>query len=382
MKIGILTFHRSYNYGAFMQCYSLTQKIKKEFPEAKVEVIDYTSEKIMTYYKKDEFNLRRIIKSPMSLFYVRNRNKMFKGYADKHLPLSDFKFVSDDYNALFEKIKGRYDVVVVGSDAVWNSIIRGFPNAYFLNSDLKAVKMSYAASVFGMEYLKMNEEDKAYIKQAFNDFAFIGARDKATEDLVRFAGADITAEHTCDPTMFLEMDKIPVDRKALEDKMRKKGVDFSKPLIGIMAGSHVGKEIKEKYGDKCQIVSLYQYNKYADVALNELEPFEWAVVFSYFKFTVTHFFHGTMLSLKNNVPVVVIESESEYNKNHDSKIKDLLLKLDLMKFYNIYGHTDYEKLFAQTDKYLSGYDNSEIKEATKKEEKTCEKFFEKLNEIK
>ena len=41
MKIGILTFHRSINYGAVTQCYALATEIKKRIPYSDVEVIDY-----------------------------------------------------------------------------------------------------------------------------------------------------------------------------------------------------------------------------------------------------------------------------------------------------------------------------------------------------
>ena len=33
MRIGILTFHKVINYGAYLQAFSLSQKLKKVFPE-------------------------------------------------------------------------------------------------------------------------------------------------------------------------------------------------------------------------------------------------------------------------------------------------------------------------------------------------------------
>ncbi len=51
MRIGILTFHRSINCGAVMQCYSLSKKLQQEFPDAVVEVIDYHMPKIAASYK-------------------------------------------------------------------------------------------------------------------------------------------------------------------------------------------------------------------------------------------------------------------------------------------------------------------------------------------
>ena len=50
MKIGILTFHRSVNNGAFMQAYALSSEIKKRFPSDEVEIIDFTPPSVVNYY--------------------------------------------------------------------------------------------------------------------------------------------------------------------------------------------------------------------------------------------------------------------------------------------------------------------------------------------
>ena len=62
-KIGILTFHNAYNYGAFLQCYSLSTLIKNRFPNCTVEVIDYKSGKVDDYYSD---NLYKRISSQLS----------------------------------------------------------------------------------------------------------------------------------------------------------------------------------------------------------------------------------------------------------------------------------------------------------------------------
>ena len=55
MKIGILTFHKAQNYGAFMQCYALSKELEKRFPGHTVEVIDYTSYNLQHDYEKTFF---------------------------------------------------------------------------------------------------------------------------------------------------------------------------------------------------------------------------------------------------------------------------------------------------------------------------------------
>ena len=50
MRIGILTFHRSVNNGAVMQCYALSQRLRQDFPDDEVEVIDYQMRKVDQAY--------------------------------------------------------------------------------------------------------------------------------------------------------------------------------------------------------------------------------------------------------------------------------------------------------------------------------------------
>ena len=327
-KIGILTFHRSYNYGAFMQCYTLTNKIKSDFPDAIVEVIDYITCPALTGYEKEKSAYPSRFTKMLDA-----RNKAIADAQDRYLSLSEYKLISDDYEELFKKIKDRYDVVIVGSDAVWNWNGKGFPNAYFLSSDLGAVKMSYAASAHGLDYKTMTEEQNTQLKEYMNTFSYIGVREDTTAQMLNSADSSLTTHRNCDPTVLLDIEKIPVDMDKLKDKLESRGIDFSKPIIGLMASVPYGKMIKRHYKDKVQVVALYAPNKYADVYLYDLDPLEWSRVFSFFSVTITHYFHGTMLSLRNLTPVIPIEKTSDYNKKYITKIKYAMHKMELDEYY-------------------------------------------------
>ena len=328
MKIGILTFHRSYNYGAFMQCYALSNRIKHDFPDADVEVIDYTALSTLMGYQKGIDGTNKEIAGCLSA-----RNKAIAEAQDKYLPLSEYKLISDDFEELFRNIKGKYDVIVVGSDAVWNWNNKGFPNAYFLGGNLGAAKMSYAASAHLLDYTGMTVENRLKLKELLSDFSYIGVREDSAEDMIKYADSTLTAHRNCDPTVLLNLETVPVDMTALKEKLQKRGVDFSKPIIGLMAGEPYGKMIKKHYNNKVQIVALYVPNKYADVYLYDLNPLEWSRVFSFFGVTITHFFHGTMLSLRNLTPVIPVEKTSGYNTAYTTKIKHAMHQMGLDEYY-------------------------------------------------
>ena len=394
MRIGILTFHRSYNYGAYMQCFSLVKRIEKEFPEHSIEVIDYNSVKAFQRYDNE------ILKYPEEeRDKVKQRNEQFIP-CQEELPLSKKKIISDQMDEVVQYMNENYDIVIAGSDAIWNWNVRGFPNIWFLK-DYNGIKMSYAASVHGMIYQNMTEEQKQYVKESLNDFRYIGVRDITTEEFVEYAAPGLTVHHNCDPTMFLNTEDVPCDIKQLKDKLQRCGVDFTKPLIGVMAENRTyAKMIKQKYGNKVQLVAVYEPNPYADIYINDLNPYEWAKVFSFFKVTVTHFFHGTMLSLVNNTPVIPIEFITAFSAKNTTKIKDLMTRMELtdwrreadyrkmniiMKALKKYGFYVDRKLwndvYAGIDDMLNNDYSNLICEKKEKERKSSDSFFDELRKI-
>lgn len=395
MKIGILTFHQSVNNGAVMQAYSLSRRLKEEYPDAEIEIIDYRRESVnksydfslVSYLKAP--NLRMVAKRVLDLIFdhqllkrMKKRTKIFNDCIDK-LPLSQKLIISDSTGELFEYISKEIDILVVGSDAVWNYVTRGFPNAYFPSADLKVKKLSYAASCYGMDYLKISAEEKSAISQVFSGFDFIGVRDDATEKFVRWTGCQAVPYHTCDPTVFLNVNDLPIDIKLLEKKLRERGFDFNRPAIGIMGSDKMLSMIRKLYGNKYQIVSLYNYIKGSDVNLYDLEPYEWAYVFRYFNLTFTTFFHGTLLSLRNGVPLICIDLNTEFGKKHTPKTLDVLRRLGYEDWYfsTDYKSQNFDVIKAKADELLAGDYHDAIISAMDKEAESFEVFNKALKSM-
>lgn len=350
MRIGILTFHRSINNGAVMQCYSLTKRLKKEFPDAKVEVIDYQMPLIdervydtsFTHYfkgslKHKAFFLLNLSDNLKRIDQDRKRKASFQN-ALTNLPLSSEKIYSNGIEELVDYINSSYDVVVAGSDAIWNYSVRGFPNPYFLAETVKPKMFSYAASCYGMNYERIPSFQQKEIKQILDKYVFLGTRDEESELFLKSIGCSKAPVHTCDPTAFLDVDDLPIDREALIKKMSSRGFDFTKKTIGVMGGEKMCQMLRKMFGNQFQLVSLYNYNKLCDINLNDLTPYEWAYVFRFFSITITTYFHGTMLSLRNGIPVLSIALNTEYSLNHKTKVEDLLGRLSLN---DCYWETDY-----------------------------------------
>ena len=142
-----------------------------------------------------------------------------------------------------------------------------------------------------------------------------------------------------------------------------------------------GKVIKEHYGNKYKLVAVRRNNPYADVYIPELSPLEWSRIFKYAKLTVTDFFHGSLLSLKNNTPVVSIDT-SGYNEEYESKAYDLFnRRLFLPEMYMEKHNNDSDELVEKCEYLLNHFDTKRIKDALEKEGKSFNEFCEAIKQI-
>lgn len=392
MKLGILTFHQSVNNGAVMQAYSLAGRIQREYPFVTVEIVDYRMARVDkaysftlgSYLKAPSVRVflgrcKRLLTNPKYLSRQRRRTRIFTECREK-LPVSEISIVDDGTEAVFDYINQNYDVLVVGSDAVWNYVTRGFPNAYFPDRGVTCKKLSYAASCYGMDFLQCPQEDRRQIGQCLEGFDFIGVRDGATEDFVVWSGCEKRPVHTCDPTVFLDVQRLPIDVKKLKKKLLARGFDFDRPTVGMMGTPKMLELIRRLYGDKYQIAALYEYVKGADVNLYDLEPYEWAYVFRYFKLTFTTYFHGTLLSLRNGVPVICMALDTAFAKVHTPKTLDVLTRLGFPQMY-FKSYDALEQIKAQADEFLQGNYRDEILKAMDAEAKSFQGFDDALRKI-
>ncbi len=383
-KVGILTFHRSINYGAFMQAYSLSKKIKKSFPDVTVEIIDYTS-KIMDDHYVPKINLSTL-RNPRGYLLKKKQYKLFKE-ALARLPLSEKKMCSDGQTQqVLKAYEDDYDVFVVGSDAVWNWCKRGFPNPYLFNFEKDVKKLSYAASAYGMDSSYVKNGEREYFAASLEKFAFIGVRDEYTASLVKSVSSAAIPEYTCDPTVFLDMNdvfaEIGLSKEEFRTKIYKKlNISEDKKIIGMMGvPAELAEKISRRFGGEYVLVNLYNYSRFVKTQLLDIDPFEWAAVFGLFDLTVTSFFHGTLLSLCNGTPVINYDF-SAFSRNNEGKICDVMRRLDLSDCH-FKSKNDFDMIIKKAEEVLGNRDtySAKIAENMNALADSSDKFFEKIGE--
>lgn len=380
-RVGILTFHRSINYGAFLQSYSLSKKIK-EVTGCEVEIIDYENKMKHLQY------LKAIIYSTDISFCGPYRNmKRYLAFKKSlpRLPLSPDPIITNSVNILHEKIDDRYDVIITGSDAVFNFNALKLPNPYWLEGFDNVIKMSYAASAHGMDFEKISEESCEKISRLLSKFSYIGVRDEETMKMIQKSNKNLSIHRNCDPTVLLDLDDYKTDIDKILYKKYK--INSKDKLIGLMVyDRELGKKIKEKYGNEYKIVSIYRNNPYSDYYLYDLDPFEWSHVFSKFKILFTKYFHGTLLCLKNTTPVISIDYSNNVEK-YNTKLKDLMVRLGLSSSYfkKIKGSDfNYNNIFDTADSYLHEpeYIKKKIIDGLNEEIKYSNSFIDAITSIK
>lgn len=195
-KIGLLTFHRTTNFGSLLQTYALYKKIQDlGYP---CEIIDYRCPAIE---KRENLNKPYVERN------IRNTIKNFlflPGYKKKAKYLQDFVVqnfqISDVYTPENIEMAGnRYSKVFVGSDIVWGRDITDNDYAYFLNFvDERKKKYAFSSSV-GDYAIRGDENRVAFY---LNDFQGIAVREKAAVEWVSSINGP-EAKWVCDPTMLL-----------------------------------------------------------------------------------------------------------------------------------------------------------------------------------
>ena len=314
MRIGILTYHRSHNYGAFLQAYALSHSLQEQFPESRVEIIDYDTKASHHEY------IIRVVKTgriPGIPYYIRQYGVFLKQL--EKLPLSNKKIISDDFELFKKEFDNCYDLIVVGSDEVWvTNGMRGFPNAFWLPGKFSALKVSYAASSRS-ELTKMPLCQQEKVHHYLNDFRYIGARDEATiTEVNKFLDNSKMAKFNPDPVFTWDFGDVRHQgQRILKEKF---GVNKGDKTLGVMVTK---KENAATIIEKARVfgfipIALYKRQKNAQNAV--LDPFEWIAVIAALNGIVTSFFHGVCFSIKYDTPFVAIEerkTSAERSKMHD-----------------------------------------------------------------
>lgn len=379
-KIGILTFHRAINYGAYLQAFSLSEKLKKDFPDCHVEIIDYLPKKEK---EKIYINVLRTVWYEGIFGGIRELKKIFafrRSY--KCLSLSKKIPYSKDLNNLYSYIDKNYDMLIIGSDAVFNWNQNGYPTEFIPDYKFDIPVVSYAASVHGLKFFDEAKERIFQCGRSFDNMLFIGVRDRSTEEFVKFCSPISEPVHCCDPTFIIDKEKI----KIYTQKYSSNFLIKDKYIVIMAPDSSLTRSIAQKYKNKYKIVAVFKNSKYADYFLYDLNPFEWTHVLKNASCVITSYFHGTLLSLVQETPVIALDYSGYTSDDYEGKLRDLMVtRLDLPELFyegryadEFLDEVEFWNIFEQL---LSGSYYDRINRAVEKEKMEFKYFSKYISNI-
>lgn len=289
MKVGIVSFFKSVNYGAVLQALALQKCLYKlGIDSLYIDNSLFVIPEQCTIFQKIYYCIRNY------LGYGK-RKKTTLSFIEKHIKSS---FPVRNESDLLE-IENQFEVFIAGSDQIWNPIFqKKYYNFFLLQFIQNKKKISFATS-FGVWHLPSDIEELYRI--SLKDFSSISCREKTGVNIVETLG--IKAEQVIDPTLLLShyewrhyMEKEPIvkEKYILYYSLPGHGEvnNYSLRLVKWL--------LKYKFkGYKAIVIGDREYKLYSKpfYSIRSAGPQDFLNLVSFASYVVTNSFHGVCFSI-------------------------------------------------------------------------------------
>lgn len=340
MKIGILTFHRAINYGAVLQCYALTQALKKMGHD--VWLIDYRPwyfEKGRKSHLAAEYTGKNPVQNMKyaiaSWLMYPSRKKTIKQFDNF---LRDNFQLSYTFSECGELYPSDYDALVFGSDQIWSpSICKGFDKVYWgdiPHSDTRFI--TYAASIGGHNKLSLTE-----IKQMcklLKNYDSISVREVSLQQLL-LKSFNMDVPLVCDPTLLVE--------PAVFDNIAIKPIEKDYVLFFALEAEEGALEFAKSIASQlnCELLWLQTYKGIRKVSavktIGGVSVGEFLGYFKYARCVVSLSFHAAAFSVifrKDFYSLACSQGDRARNLLRELELEERMVK---SRENIIFSHVDY-----------------------------------------
>ena len=283
MKTGILTFPKAINYGAALQATALSRVLSDR--GADVSFVSHVNKATVSTSKV--FDLSQITDIKYTIAHLINlgvaikRKKKFTDFCNKNM-----KFGSAN--------PCEYDIVVTGSDQVWNYNLTGNDWLFFLDYDKgNAKKVSYAAS-FGLS--SVDEQYREKIAGFVNDIDYLSVREKTAAGIISDI-SDKEALVAVDPTLLLTKEQWSTYS---DSKKSEGGYIFVYTLFNSDKIWEQAYKLSEKTGLPIKTVSYSRLHRQNAIYDFTAGPAQWLRYMLEADYVVTNSFHGVAFSINFN----------------------------------------------------------------------------------
>lgn len=326
LKIGLLTFHGSHNYGSVLQSYATTQVLRSLGYD--VQIINLRNDEQLKAYRI--FNGKYRTAGDIIRFFftcalypkLKRRYTKYEDFINYTLPVT-----AKEYRSGKEFVAEHldYDIYITGSDQVWNPACQDFESAYYLDfTNNQARRIAYAPSLGKKSF---GQEELLLIRSLLKNMDYISCREQDGVNILKSL-TDKPVAHVCDPVVLL-------GREGWEKMLIKPDINEPYILTYFLNNNH---------GDRSLISYLRKQTGYKVIALNEYirdlfkpvsmacdrSPAEFVGLFRHASLVYTNSFHGTAFATLFNRPFyTAVAVDANVPNNNDSRKIDYLTQLGL-----------------------------------------------------
>lgn len=338
-RIGILTFHKYYNYGTALQAYALQQFVDKNF-DCETELIDYIPRNdfvgkklLLTRIKRLGTYLKEFSKCYTLYMNRRNQSKKVSAFNEFFKKFMVFSEERADCIENLTTVCEKYDAVMVGSDQTWNPFVAA-NGAFLLDyfDGQKVAKLTYAPSI-GIS--KIPDEWIPRFKNALSDFKALSCRERAGAAFFSEL-LDQEVSFVVDPTLLLT----PADWEKITTPEE---VDEPYLLTYFLGDNKSHRKAVERIAAEknLKIVSLpvsYLEIKSKKIDRRYVGPGGFISLIKNASFVCTDSFHGTMFSINFGRDFMSFPKRDDADANSDnSRLYDALKIFGLEERLGICG---------------------------------------------
>ncbi|SDX70046.1 Polysaccharide pyruvyl transferase [Ruminococcaceae bacterium YAD3003] len=316
-RVGIITFHCSFNYGSVLQAYALQEFIASLGYKSKIiNYIDKADFEQYRLFRTNSYkNNPKIVLADIVFFLQHRRRKVsFESFQKNHFRLTEtFRSECD-----LSKLNSVFDIFVCGGDQIWNlNCTNGINGPYFLSFVNESKKLiSYAPSMASDSFDSHYDNDLRKLLMRFNS---ISVRER---DSVAYVERLISKKVTCaiDPTFLMERsfyESLIVNPNEHKHYVFAYMIADDERLIDYLMSL-------AESGVKVYFLSLHCYSSLKVKNLYGISPEKFLGYIKYADYVVTNSFHATIFSIIFEKRFLV------FNKGaSSSRISNLLDTLNL-----------------------------------------------------
>ncbi len=387
-KIGIITLVGSDNCGSLLQTYALQTYLENNF-ECIVEVINYQDKVSKRTYG---IFAPAILMRPIQLFrtiqYYKRLKKQQLDY--NRFRTSEIHLTSKKYHNLkqLKDEKWDYDILISGSDQIWNWPEAYIDETYFLDWGGEARRIAYAPSTGGsintqnglLEWVNKDIATLSKIRACLATYQMISIREESGQKYFeRLLGKNVPL--VADPTLML--DRSFFHELAGENIVNGEYIFYYSYGYKNNELNMIVSKAAERLNLPVYVINASLWNhknnkEYKFVLHNEGGPYAYLSLMKYAKYVFAESFHGCIFAyiFKKNFWFVNNFSDGRVEARIDSLLSYLELSERILHSKNfettkLEAKIDYEKKFV---KFEELYNQSKIYLQKAIETEYCEDF--------